>query len=143
MNTEQEFAYNLLAELKRKLMPKYSVTPAYASASIEGLSPDSRPDIVVSSKSGKPFLIEIRGLNGDQDLPISTAYVTQILRKANEAIDPRIVLITKSKIGKLLYSELKLQGVSVLNASDFREMTSQLVDIIEEPKKYKDLNFAP
>jgi len=135
MKSESDLAVDLLSELQVQLGPKYRVTPAYASASIEGLSPNSRPDIVVSGSFNTPVLIEIRGIDSDQDLPISTAYVTKILREANSAIEPRIVILTKSKIGSLLKDELDSQGVKSFNATNFRRMVSELTQFIKGGEK--------
>jgi hypothetical protein len=123
---EVQLVDSLIASLKSELSPRFRVTPAYASASVEGLSPSARPDIVVMSGDNRVFIIQVKNTGQGQELPLSTAHTTRVLSEANAAFHPKVVLVTASKISPLLQDELDDQNVSVFHFKDLNSVVRQL-----------------
>ena len=121
--------YELLNKIKDDIGDRFSVTPAFASASIEGLANSPKPDIILSDDNNL-FIIEVKNSAARNDLPLSTAHITQRLREANSQFDPKIILVTSSKIGPILNDELKSQGVTVINNDNIDEISREINSIV-------------
>jgi hypothetical protein len=132
---EAQLVDSLITSLNVKLSPRFQVTPAYASASVEGLSPTSRPDIVVTDGDNQTILIQVKNTEAGQDLSLSTANTTRILKEANAGFHPKVVLVTSSKISPLLQDELNDQAVSVLRSEDFGALVEKLLSLISSDEK--------
>lgn len=130
MTTEQEIVSRLMDSLRSTLPRMVNITPAFASASIEGLGSNPRADIVVSGDNRLPVIIQIKNSGKNQDLPLATAHVTKTLYQANADVNPKIVLITNSKISKLLQRELDEQHVKIFKLENFENLVKQLADFI-------------
>jgi len=78
----------------------------------------------------RPVIIEVKG-ERDQDLPLTTAYITQVIYQANKYDDPRIALVTPAKVGEIVRQELNNQKVKIFNAADFNGLIRDLTSYIE------------
>ncbi|MGG1944847.1 hypothetical protein AB1286_08560 [Trinickia sp. NRRL B-1857] len=133
---EQELVDRLTSSLKTKLGPAYRVTQNYASASIEGLSPDARPDIVIMQDgSQRTLIVEVKTPSEGQELPLATARTTLALKQANAAFNPLVALVTSPRtVSPLLKEELDAQRVAVLSDGDFETVVSRLVKLASEAR---------
>ncbi|MFM0656077.1 hypothetical protein [Paraburkholderia sediminicola] len=132
---EDQLVDRLITSLNGELSPRFLVTPAYASASVEGLSPSARPDIVVSGGDNKVVLIQVKNTGKGQELPLSTAHTTRILSEANAAFHPRVALVTSSKVSPLLQGELDDQNVSVFHLEDLDALVQELLTYISSDEE--------
>jgi Holliday junction resolvase len=132
MNSEHEFALKLASSLRGHLDPNLEVLSSPFMAPTEGLSSGSLPDLVITGGPNvRPVIIEIKGSKG-QDLPLKTAQVTKVLYQANSFRDPRIALVTPSRVGTIVRRELEDQNVKVFNSDDYEELVRQLASYITE-----------
>jgi hypothetical protein len=119
----------LEAALKTSLGDRYVVKTDLPGRQSNGLA-HSRPDLIIWPQDGskRPYMVELKMMNNNFDLPLAVANQTQRMLEENKDLNPMMILATTSRVGKLLRQELDGQNVAIVQS----EMSSNLADDITE-----------
>ena len=129
---QEEIIKDLAVALKHKYGDKYQIVTQLVTASIKGLSQESKPDIVLyDGERDKLMLIEVKGTSPNNDLPFGTVQVLKKVKEANILSNPKIVLASPSNVSSLVESQLLNEQIEVIkfnNKSDIYTKVTKLWD---------------
>ena len=132
MMNQEEIIKDLAVALKHKYGDKYQIVTQLVTASIKGLSQESKPDIVLyDGERDKLMLIEVKGTSPNNDLPFGTVQVLKKVKEANILSNPKIVLASPSNVSSLVESQLLNEQIEVIkfnNKSDIYTKVTKLWD---------------
>jgi len=132
---ERDVVERVESALRARLGGRFQVASDFASASIEGLSAHSTPDLVIYNPiDDSVTLVEFKGLSSTSNLPMATLATLRRLREANEHIAPLIVLVTASRVGDLLRKKLEEEQFVLVEFSSESRLIARLEKIATEAK---------
>lgn len=124
-------------ELRRRLGDRYVVNQNFLSASLER-EPSARPDLVVwpQDEPKRPYIVELKLISRDFDLPLSTASQMVRILRANQDFAPILILATSAHVGNLLRTELNAQNIEIVQSEEPSALVSDIAEIIETKQRH-------
>jgi len=121
-------------KLPMQLGENYSIKPQYLDIINRRKNIEMRPDFeIINKKTQTKVIVEVKGSTLNDDLPLAILPLMNKFKYANKKPRVKFVLISVSKISKLLKDELEKEGFSIIEQSKNEDVINKLVDIIKEP----------
>lgn len=121
----------VFARLEDRRVYNYQVASHHFTNSVEGVNLWSRMDFFVRDKdTDKVTIVELKGSNPNDDLPLGVLSAIGQLKEANRHFSPKVVLISVSKVPKQLEQGFQSLGVDVIESRKSDDVVSELVQLI-------------
>jgi hypothetical protein len=131
MKPSARIILTLASELKRELGADYDVLVQPRRESIGGVPITGRPDFVVFDRvRGNTTIVEVNGSILRDDLPVAAAFEVLHKREQNKALHPRMVLVSSSRLDRMLRGVLACEGVATIETEQPREAVSRVTSLI-------------
>lgn len=116
--------------LQSTLGERFSVTAEAPNGAMH--SATAGADLVVWPRDGShgPFMVELKMMDKDFDLPLAVAGQTRRIIDESRALNPTLIVATTGRVGKLLREELNDQDVSVVQSSAVGTLADDLSNFI-------------
>ena len=122
----------LLVGLEEKLGKSYIVSSQFASGSIGDISFELRPDLTIkNNETGKITVVEIKGSNPEDDLPLATISDLKRIKSANRAVNPDFLLVSVSNVPDQLKQDLHEEGIRVIQWVEKEDVVDEIILTID------------
>lgn len=101
-------------------------------------NPHYDPDLVIwpnTDGEPSPVIVEFKESPSLTDLPLSTARHLKLIREANNANHPQMVLATTSHVSDLLREELDSENIDIVQSTHVTDLARQIVEIVKRGSK--------
>lgn len=133
MKPATEILYTLASVLKDELGADYDVLVAPRRGSVAGVPIARRPDVVVHHRGrGSTTIVEVNGSNLRDELPVAAAFEVLNIREDNKALHPRMVLVSTSRLDRMIRFMLSEEGVDMIVTDQPAEAVSRVTSLIRD-----------
>lgn len=131
MKPSTKVSIELMNVLQRELGAGYRVLVEPVVDSINGIHISGRPHFVVFDRTrGSTTIIQVNGSWLADELPIAAASSVFGMRNQNRELHPRMVLVSTSRVDRMIRDELAGEGVEVIVTDQPAEAVSRVTSLI-------------
>jgi hypothetical protein len=117
--------------LQRELGTGYDVLVEPVIDSIQGIRIAGRPSFVVFDRArGATTMVQVSGSCLAHDLPMAAAGWTLRVRDQNQGLNPRMVLVSTSRVDQMIRAALAREGVEIIVTDEPAEAVSRVTSLV-------------
>lgn len=121
----------LIDVLQRELGPGYDVLIEPVIGSVQGIRVEGRPSFVVFDRlRNATTIIQVKGSWLADDLPVAAASHVFRVRNQNQELHPRMVLVSTSRVDRMIREVLANEGVEIIVTDKPAEAVSRVTSLI-------------